>query len=178
MHPLFTLRDSDIFPGREVPTDIVWRDRRTVKVVIFNDSGEVALLGNTANEYLELPGGGVWDNETLTEGAVRECEEETGCIVEIIGELGCTDDYRSRDTRHNINFGFTAKVVSHEGKVDLTDDEKTAGKQLRWVATNEAVIILQKQEELLRDNKVGFYNTAFNMIRDSHFLQKAAKNIY
>ena len=42
----------------------------------------------------------------------------------------------------------------------------------------EALDRLQKQEELLRDNKVGFYNTAFNMIRDSHFLQKAAKNIY
>lgn len=175
MNSLRTLRDADVFPHRKIPLEIQWKDRPSARVVVFNDEGEIALLGNNANEYLELPGGGVEGEETPAQCAIRECLEETGCEIEIVGELGCIDDYRSREGRHCIHFGFIGKVLSHTGVRSLTAAEAFYDKTVHWVTVADALATMKKQEGFLGNKTVTFYNTGFNMLRDSFFVQKLRK---
>ena len=42
---------------------------------------------NTMLHYYTIPGGGVEDNETFSEAAIRETKEETGCDISIIKDL-------------------------------------------------------------------------------------------
>jgi len=49
-----------------------------VRVLAFNDRGEVLLVRHSYRPGLSLPGGGVDAGETCREAAIRECREEAG----------------------------------------------------------------------------------------------------
>lgn len=170
--PLLVLHDRDIFPNASEPMDIVWKDRPTGKAVIFDEDGNIALIGNKVNHFFLLPGGGIDEGESIIDGVRRECQEETGCTVEILDELGMTEDFRSRDSKHCFSFGYSAKVVAH-GTPNLTDGEADIGAYMRWVPLPEAITLLAQQEERVRAGEVKFYNTCFNTIRDLLFLKRA-----
>jgi len=44
------------------------------------------ILFNQSGQYYKLPGGGIEENEDHAVAAARETLEETGCVVEIMGE--------------------------------------------------------------------------------------------
>jgi ADP-ribose pyrophosphatase YjhB (NUDIX family) len=169
---LMTLYDKDIFPNTPDVTDVVWKDRPTVKAVIFNEANEIALIGNKINDFFLLPGGGVENGESVLDGIVRECQEETGCGIEVQNALGKTEDFRLRDSKHCISFGYSAKVTSY-GTPTLTEDEADIGAYVKWLPLSEAVELFRLQEEKVRAGEVAFYNTCFNTIRDSLFIRRA-----
>lgn len=77
---------------------------RGVKVMLFNDAGELLLIRNTYGnrELFVLPGGGVGRRESTRHAAVREIKEELG--IEVTG-LTLIGTYQSgaegkRDTIH------------------------------------------------------------------------------
>ncbi|MCX6739565.1 MAG: NUDIX hydrolase [Candidatus Parcubacteria bacterium] len=173
------LRDKDVFPNVPEATevvDIVWKVRPTGKVVLFNEENKIALMGNKVNTFLLLPGGGIDDNESILDGITRECQEETGCKIELQKTLGVTEDFRLRDSRHCISFGFSAKVISY-GTPSLTENEADIGAYVKWLSLPEAIELLTLQEEKVKNGEVKFYNTCFNTIRDSFFAKKA-KDLY
>lgn len=50
--------------------------------------------GKTLASYAEFPGGRVEEGESPEQAAVRECEEETGLQVEVVGNYdACHHDY-------------------------------------------------------------------------------------
>jgi 8-oxo-dGTP diphosphatase len=167
-----TLRDADIFSEAGVASQVEWKDRPTGKVVLFNEENEIALIGNTVNDFLLLPGGGIEENESILQGVKRECREETGYEIEIIDELGVTEDFRERDGRHCISYGYTAKVISR-GDPDLTANEIDVGAYVKWLPFSEARSLFLKQEEAVKKGEVKFYNTCFNIFRDSLFIRLA-----
>lgn len=87
---------------------LVWRvvrpRTRGVKVMVFNDAGELLLVrhsyGNTA--LLMLPGGGVRPFEAPAAAAVREIREELGCALEDVAfvSLHFATQEGKRDTVH------------------------------------------------------------------------------
>lgn len=169
---LMTLRDKDIFPDSSDPTDMIWKDRRTGKVVLFDGDGRIALIGNKVSSFFMLPGGGIEEDESLIDGIRRECKEETGCEIEIQDFLGATEDFRLRESKHCISFGYSAKVVSC-GKPTLTKNETDIGVYVKWLSLSEAIGLLASQEQKVNAGEVKFYNTCFNAIRDSLFVHKA-----
>ncbi|MDQ5955696.1 MAG: hypothetical protein QG621_700 [Patescibacteria group bacterium] len=171
-----TLRDADIFPDASDTADIIWKDRPTSKVVLFNEVGEIALLGNKVNSFFLLPGGGIEQGESVLDGTKRECREETGCEIEILNVLGITEDFRSRDSKHCISFGYSAKVVSH-GSAALTENEADIGAYIKWLPLSEAVALFTLQEGNVKRGEVKFYNTCFNILRDSLFIRRAQELI-
>ena len=171
---LMTLRDEDVFPNKNIPLITEWIDRPTGKVVLFNYRKKIALVGNKVNNFVLLPGGGVEESENIVEGTLRECQEETGCIIKITHELGITDDYRSRDSRHAINYGFIGEVLSH-GEQNLMHNEKDIGLHVIWVSLKEASKIFKKQEIELKEGRVDYYNTGFNILRDRFFIESASE---
>jgi len=167
-----TLRDKDIFPNVPETTDVIWKDRPTGKVILFNEKNEIALVSNKVTNLFLLPGGGIEEGEDVVEGTKRECREETGYEIEIIRELGVTEDYRVRDARHCISYGFAAKALS-QGPVALTKEESDIGFFTKWLSLEDAVELFASQEQKVKRGEVEFYNTCFNIVRDSFFIRRA-----
>lgn len=168
---LMSLRDKDIFPNTIDVVDAVFEDRLTGKIVLFNDEGRIALMGNAVNDFFILPGGGVENGESILDGIRRECREETGCEIEIQKALGVTEDFRSRDSKHCISFCYSAKVVSF-GAPMLTEGETKIGVYVKWFSLPEARELFALQEEKVKAGEVKFYNTCFNIMRDSFFIRR------
>ena len=169
---LLMLHDSDIFPHTQETKDTIWSDRLVGKVVLFNEKNEIALVGNTVTNLFLLPGGGIEEGEDMIVGTKRECREETGCEIEILRYLGHTEDYRYRDGRHYVSHGYTAKTIG-TGPIALTADEASIGLYTEWFQSEEAAQVLARQEEQARRGEIEFYNTCFNIIRDSLFVRQA-----
>jgi len=169
---LLIVRDKDIFPNAIEAANTVWKKRITGKAVIFDEEGKIALIGNKVNDFFQLPGGGIEDGENLQDGLLRECKEETGCEIKIISQLGITEDYRLRDARHGINFGYSAKVVSR-GTPSLTASETDVGAYVTWLPLSEVLDLFALQEKKIKAGEIPFYNTCFNIIRDFFFLRRA-----
>lgn len=170
------LRDRDIFPNTTDDPSIIWKNRPTGKVVLFNEENQIAVIGNKVNEFFLLPGGGLEENESLIEGVKRECQEETGCEIEIQEALGVTEDFRARDSKHCISYGYTAKVISY-GNTKLTESEIDIGAYVKWIPLTEAVALFANQEDSVKASKVKFYNTCFNIFRDSLFIRRAQDSV-
>jgi cell division protein ZapA (FtsZ GTPase activity inhibitor) len=102
--------------------------------------------------------------------------EETGCNVELKSEVGIIDDYRQRDKKHCINFCCVVTVTGKRLRMFHTDDESNIGMYTRWVDVKTALEIFRKQNRDLKEGKVTFYNTGFNILRDLKFLEDAILN--
>lgn len=165
----------DVFPLMPEVLGIKFEDRPTGKAVIFDKNKLVALVGNKVNSFYLLPGGGIDKDERVEDGIIRECLEETGCDIKLDKILGVVEDYRNRDKTHCISYCYTANVINESKKLSLTPDEEKNGMHVIWVSIDEAVNILHKQVDDLREGKVKFYNTGFNMLRDKIFLDEAKK---
>ena len=173
-----TFTDKDIFPNNPLAREVSFVDRPTVKVIILDEDNKIGLVGNNKNEYFQLPGGGVDVNENILDGAKRECLEETGCNLNINHEIGCIDDYRSRDKVHCISYGYLGNLTGEKGEPMHTEEEKDNQMYVKWFTLTEVLDIFHKQEKDLRDGKVTFYNTGFNIVRDRLFVITAIDKGY
>lgn len=174
MDLLAIFKEKDVFPDRgRDGKNVTFKDRLTVKAIVFDDKDKVALVGNKINSFYLLPGGGVNETESIEEGLRRECLEEIGCQIDILGTIGTIEDFRDRDEMHCINHCYIAKLIGEKGELKLTEEEKANGLHTIWVSLNEAVDILNKGVDKLKKGEVTFYNTGFNILRDSLFLKKA-----
>jgi 8-oxo-dGTP pyrophosphatase MutT (NUDIX family) len=169
---LLVVHDKDIFPDAPDTSNVEWKNRPTVKTVLFNEDGDIALIGNRVNDFFLLPGGGIDEGENVLDGLRRECREEVGCEIEVLGELGMTEDFRFRDSKHCISSGYSARAISH-GTPNLTENEADIGAYVKWVPLSEAKALLTTQEAKVKAGEVKFYNTCFNTIRDLFFIRRA-----
>lgn len=81
-------------------------DIKNRAVLVFIKEGKILLMYRFKNgeEYYVFPGGGVEDNETIEQAAIREAKEETGLTVTLKKKLweyengGRTDNFYLVDT--------------------------------------------------------------------------------
>ena len=170
MNLLKLLNDENI-TEEEIKT---FKHRRVVRVIAHDQEGKIALVHAKIRNYYELPGGGVEENETLEEGAVREVKkEEAGCDVKITGEVGIVREYLKSKELINETFCFTANVVSEKGDLRLMQDEIEEGMEIVWVDIDEAVRLLESTSE------VSLYATPmqvkYTKVRDLTFLGEVGK---
>lgn len=89
---------------------------------IANEKGEILLQKRSDNKLWGLPGGLKELNETLEMCVIREVKEETNLDVEIIDFIGVyinkNMSWFGKDVAEVIGFGFEAKVVSGELKIN------------------------------------------------------------
>ena len=165
-----TLKDIDVFtnPEHEVPE--TFEERQTVKIIIKNEEGKIALITNPVHNFFLLPGGGA-ESEDLVKEAEREAVEETNWFTTNITEVGKLEEFRNRGAKHYITTCFTADATT-ENDVDLrTEEEKENGLVTKWFTYEEAIEIMEEQVEKVKRGEVEFYNTAFNIVRDYSFVK-------
>ena len=96
----------------------------TVDIIIEMEKGGIILIERKNPPFgWALPGGFVDYGESLESAALREAEEETSLVVELLYQLGAYSD-PARDPRHHtISVVFVAKG---KGEPKAADDAKTA----------------------------------------------------
>jgi 8-oxo-dGTP diphosphatase len=95
-------------------------------VAILRD-GKILMARRAAGDFLggvyELPGGGVDEGETITEGAVREVKEETGLTVSKVVATFEGFDYSTDRKPHVRQVNFLVEVEPGEITLDAAEHD-------------------------------------------------------
>lgn len=125
--------------------------RRVARVVAFDKDGKIALVHAKIKGYYALPGGGVKEDESLEEGAIREAREEAGCDVRITGEVGIVKEYLKIKELINEQFCYLAEVVGEKHTLRLDNYESEQGMEVIWVSVDEAISFLNTNTQESQD---------------------------
>lgn len=141
MRQLFTIDLKDYNPnGKKFY-------RPSVRGIILDDAGNVAMIYSQKLHFYKFPGGGVEGGETQLETLAREIKEETGMtlIPESAKEFGevlkiQNGDDPNEDIIHiQQNFYYTCRVEEKINEQDLDDYEKDLDFVLKFVPIDEAI---------------------------------------
>ncbi|MFA6258047.1 MAG: NUDIX domain-containing protein [Candidatus Paceibacterota bacterium] len=169
------LYNSDIFPKSEIKKPKKYEKRETVKAIVLNRKGEIALVTNPIHNLFSLPGGGA-ESVNLEIEIIRECLEETNQEVKIIGMVGKTKEFRDKYKKEFTTTCFVAKAVKKFKKDSRTEEEIKNGLRVVWVNKKKLINIFNTQNKKVKAGKINFYNTAFNIVRDGIFIKEYFNN--
>ena len=121
--------------------------RPSVRGIILDDKGNVAMIYSQKYHFYKFPGGGIEGDETHIETLAREIKEETGMtlIPESVKEFGEVlkiqkGDEAGENTIHiQQNFYYTCNVEKKIGLQSLDDGEKALDFVLQFIPIKEAI---------------------------------------
>ena len=143
MKQLFTIDLKDYNPdGKKIY-------RPSVRGLIFDNNGNIAMIYSRKFRFYKFPGGGIEGEETHLEALAREIKEETGMMLipESVKEFGevlkiQNGDKSGKDTIHiQKNYYYTCRVEEEIGAQELDDDEKELDFVLKFVPIDEAIAV-------------------------------------
>jgi 8-oxo-dGTP pyrophosphatase MutT (NUDIX family) len=115
-----------------------WRIREAARGIVLDNEGKVALLHVSKNNYFKLPGGGIDEGEDKETAFKRECQEEIGCEVETVGELGMVVEWRKIFELNQTSYCYVGKIVGEKGNPNFTESELENGFEIVWLEIAEA----------------------------------------
>ena len=126
--------------------------REASRAIIVKD-GKILLTHELNTGVFMTPGGGLEENETLTECCIRELKEETGYIVKPVKQFLKINEY-CFETLYVSNY-FICEI---EGKCkrNLTEIEVEHGAVPEWVDLNTAIAIFGEYE-MYREDVASLY---------------------
>lgn len=170
MEIIFKITDKDF--GIE-PLDMSnFKLRIAARGIVIREDGKIALQNKSKKNEYKLVGGGMEGNEDPKIAFQREVLEEAGCEIQIIEQLGITEEYKSWQNLKQISNIFVAKVIKDIHKLNLTEKEKNEGAKLLWVEPTEALkLITDCYDKLLPSDYDDVYDTRFVVLRDRKILE-------
>lgn len=146
-----------------------YRTRESARAVVFDADGKIALLHVTKKNYYKLPGGGLDEGEDIMTALRRECQEEIGCDIEVIGEIGSIIEYRKIFTLKQTSFCYVAKVVGEKGVPSFTGSEVEDGFKEVWLSYDDT------ERALAESRATDYEGSAYIVPRDIFLLKEARK---
>ena len=143
--------------------------REAARAVVFDGDKNVALLHVSKSGYYKLPGGGIEKEEDIETALRRECIEEIGCEIEILGEIGSITEYRKIFNITQISYCFLARLKGEKGIPAFEEGETEDGFKEIWLPYNEAL------EAIKKNTTHEFEGRAYIVPRDIIFLEEAKK---
>ena len=169
MKILRTVTDKDF--GLEIQaSEIIYEERLSVRAVIFNKEGQIAVLHSRGRNYHALPGGGVNDKEEIIDALKREVLEEVGCKIKNIKELGIVEEYRNKISRHQLNHYYMADLDGEMGTPQFEEDELEDNFETLFLDLDTATQIIKNE---LNDGVD--YNRNFGITRHTTALEEVKK---
>lgn len=170
MSLLFKLVDEDF--------EIVSQEMKNSKIrlaargIVLREDGKIAIQNKSNKNEYKLIGGGIEENEEPQIAFKREVLEEAGCEIEIIEQLGTTEEYKSLQNLKQTSYIFVAKVIKDLHHLNLTKKEKDEGAKLLWVEPEEALrLIIECYNKLLPSKYDDVYDTRYVVLRDRKILE-------
>lgn len=118
--------------------------REAVRAVVIDNEGKVALLHVSRDKYYKIPGGGIEGTEDKFLALKRECMEEIGSEIDVLGEIGAIVEYRRLFNLKQISYCYFAKLNGDKGTPNFMEDEIEEGFEVMWVSFEEALKLLSK----------------------------------
>lgn len=141
--------------------------------IVIREDGKIAVFNKSNKNEYKLPGGGIEGDENPEEAFKREVLEETGCEVEIIDNLGITEEYKSKNKFKQISYVFVGKVIRDFKHLGLTKKEKEEGARLLWETPEKALELITNCFDKLKESKYeSVYSTKFIVLRDRKILER------
>lgn len=177
MELICKITDSDI---GELPIEMENpRLRLAARGIVIREDGKIAVFNKSNKNEFKLPGGGLEGDEKPEIAFKREALEETGCEVEIIKELGITEEYKSLDNFKQISYVFVSKVIKDTKILNVTEKEKDEGAKLLWETPQKALeLITESYNNLIASKYESVYTTKFIVLRDRKILEKYIGGLY
>lgn len=149
--------------------------RKATRAIVLRGDKILLLYTQRYHDYT-LPGGGVDDNESLTDGLIRELREETGADnVTNIVPFGCYEEFRpwhrdGADTLHMESYCYTCDIDDELGQTQLEDYEINNGMKPVWLPIKQA--ITHNLQTMATSEKQGL-----SIMRETFLLQTIAKEL-
>lgn len=145
--------------------------------IVIRDDGKIAVFYKSNKNEYKLPGGGTEGNEPAEEAFKREVLEETGCIVEIVEELGTTEEYKGQSNFKQVSNVFVGRVIEDTKQLNVTQKEKDEGAKLLWETPEKALkLITNCFDKLVESKYESVYSTKFVVLRDRKILEYYINN--
>lgn len=149
------------------------RLRLAARGIVIREDGKIAVFNKSNKNEYKLPGGGIEGEENPEIAFKREAMEETGCEVEIIKELGTTEEYKSLNNFKQISYVYIGKVIKDTKQLHVTEKEKDEGAKLLWETPQKALeLITECYNNLIASKYESVYSTKFIVLRDRKILEK------
>ena len=165
MKILAEISDKTVGLGPKESLGTQYELRKSARVILLNEAGEIALQHLQNYNFYKLPGGGVDTGETIEQAAKREVQEEVGCDCEIIRPIGVVIEYREKYKLIHISYCFEAKVVGPITAPAFEENEIKAGQANIWINP-------EKLLELVKNGERTNYESYFNISREVSFLEE------
>lgn len=163
------ITDKDVL-GREIKSTKKYSSRIAARAIVFNSKNKIALLAAKKYKFHKLPGGGLNKGENIKKALERELQEEIGCRVKIIKDIGKIIEIKNKYNQKQTSYCYAAKVLS-ECNSNLTKKEKDIlGIEVEWVS-------LEKAAQLLKKDAPKDYTAKFIVYRDLIFLKKLISDL-
>ena len=146
--------------------------RKAARGIVLREDGKIAVFNKANKNEYKLPGGGIENDETPQQAFIREVLEETGCVVEIVSQLGTTEEYKGQDNFKQISYVFVGKVQNDTNQLNITQKEKDEGAKLLWETPQNALeLITECYSKLVKSAYDSVYATKFMVLRDRRILE-------
>ena len=167
---LFQLTDKDF--GLEPKEMKDYKLRIAARGIVMRDDGKIAIEHKINKNEYKLVGGGMEENENPQMAFKREVLEEAGCEIEIVEQLGTTEEYRSQKNIKQISHIFVGKVTKDTHKFNLDEAEKIDGAKLIWLMPEDALKKIKDCYDILIPSIFSdVYMTRFVVLRDRKILE-------
>ncbi len=157
------IKDADF--GFDTPRKSANKTRFCVRILLFNEKGEICVVKSEKYNYLQIPGGGIEDGESIIEALRRETEEETGFVIKDIEPIGYTIE-RREDVQNPYSWGrgisYVFKSMSDkEVGTHYMEYEIAEGFKPFWIAFDDFIA-----EQADNEGKIKSYGRCFSNRRD------------
>lgn len=167
---------TDIDIGENYNELVEPKVRLGARGIIRRNDGKIAIFNEgNKNEY-KLPGVGIEGDETPVSAFRREALEETGCLINVVDNIGITEEYKSKQNFKQISHVFIGDVVEDRGYLNLTDIEVSAGGKLLWETPEKALDLINSCYDKINADEFSVYITKFVVLRDRKILEYYINN--
>ncbi len=164
MHLLKQIKTNEIQDESKI------RFRRAVRIIWIDENNLIPLLFVSNHNYHKLPGGWIEDGEDQGTALERECMEELGSEIEVLGEVWEIHEYREQSHLHQISYCYFGKITP-KSSPNFTEDELAWGFQIIWMTLDDAI------QQVKKDAPINYQGTSIQE-RDLCFLEAYKKIIH
>lgn len=175
MNLIAKITDEDIGEKMVDMKDNIYR--KASRGIVLDENGNIAIFYKKNKNLYKLPGGGLEQNESFEEAFIREVREEVGCEVEIVGNLGYIEEYKTKSNYMQCSYVYIGKIIRKLDHLELTKMEEAEGGERLWMTPKEALEKMKQSYScLLASEYTNLYSTKIVAKRDIRILEEYLKN--